>query len=295
MGLRMMVTGASGTMGQELVKLLDKSGADFIAASRSLNRLPVGIRGLQLNYDSVPLLEQAFRDIDVLFFLQPFAENMVPQATNVFRAARSAGVQFVLRVSGFGASASSPYLYQRVQGEVDELLKNSGLKYCLLRPNIFMQSFVTPWGEALRQGILYLPQGEGRTSFLHAKDAAEVAARILLDPLRFHKFSVDLTGERALSNAEVVSLISYEVQRRVCYVPVTEDVAIKSMQKSGIEPWDIDLMMSIHRAVKDGKTDEVSESFRQLMNRDPRRFEDFIKESRDAWIPPTPVLEPPLL
>lgn len=288
MGLRIMVTGASGTMGQELVKLLHNTGADFIAASRSLDRLPPGIRGLQMNYDSLPLLEQAFRGIDVLFFLQPFAADMSVQAEKVFRAARSVGVEFVLKVSGLGASPLSRYLFQRVQGEVDDLLEKSGLRYCILRPNIFMQSFIVPWGGSIRQGTLYLPQGEGRISFFDARDAAEVAAKILLDPIRFHKNIFDFTGERAISNAEAVSLISHQVQRRLAYVPITEEVALKSMQKLGIDPWDSDLMMSIHRAAKEGQISNVSNTFLKLMGREPRRFEDFCREMKEQWMPPSP-------
>lgn len=284
MGLRIMVTGASGTMGQELVKILHKTGADFTVASRSLSRLPAGIRGLQLNYDSVPLLEQAFRDIDVLFFLQPLTENMVAQAQNVFRAARSAGVQFVLRVSGFGASASSRYLYQRVHGEVDKMLSESGLRYSILRPNIFMQNFINPWGEFLRQGAIYLPQGEGRTSFFDARDAAQVASQILLDPERYTKTIFDLTGERAISNAEVVSLIAHQVKRRLAYVPVTEEVALKSLQKLGVDPWQIEATMSLHRATREGQVSSVSDSFKKLMGREPHRFEDFCQEMKDEWM-----------
>lgn len=284
MELRIMVTGATGTMGQEVVNRLRQAGADFIAVSRSLERLPQGVPGLSLNYDNLALLEQAFRGVDVLFFLQPLSCEMLLQAENIAKAARAAGVQFILRVSGLGASSRSTYLFQKVQGEVDEILEDCGVRVCILRPNIFMQSFISPFGDSLRQGVLYLPQGEGRTSFLDARDAAEVAQEILLDPWRYDRQSFDLTGERALSNAEALSLISHQVRRRVVYVPVTEEAALRNLEKSGADRWSTDLIMSMHKATREGQTALVSESVKEITGHGPRRFEDFCREKRGEWI-----------
>ncbi len=182
-----------------------------------------------MNYENPSLLEQAFRDIDVLFFQQPLTEQMISSGDS-FKGCeiRRCAIR-VLRVSTVGASEISRYLFQRIHGEGWNSFRNrSGMQFAILRPNILMQKFTLPYREFLLQGALYLPQGEGRTSYLDARDVAEAAEKILSQPLAVSQASFRAHGERALSNAEAVSLISNQAQRRVSYVPVTEDVALQS-------------------------------------------------------------------
>ncbi|XGC82322.1 SDR family oxidoreductase [Bdellovibrio bacteriovorus] len=283
MGLKIMVTGAGGTMGQEVVGALHRAGAQFIAVSRSLERLPSHVKGLQLDYNNPLLLQEALRGVDVLLLSQPFEPNMLAQAENIVKAARKAGVEFIVRVSGLGAHERSAYLYQRIQGEVDELVASSGIPFAILKPNIFMQCFVKSFGDAIRQGVLFLPQGEGRTSYVDARDAAEVAASILQNPWHHAQKTFTLTGERPISNAEAISLISHQVRRRLAYVPVTEETAIKKMLKSQPEPWVVDVMMSVHKAAKEGAIESVSETLSSTFGKAPRKFEDFCVEMKEHW------------
>lgn len=288
MELRIMVTGATGTIGSELLKILTRQGVEAVAVSRSLERLPSGVRGMQLPLENRYLLEQALRNVDILVFIQPLCEKMLEQAQNVIAAARASGVQFILKVSGLGASPVSQYLFQRIQGETDELLVESGLRYSVLRPNIFMQCFLKMHHEALMQGILYLPQGEGRTSFVDARDVAEGAAQILRDPWRFNKKILELTGERALSNAEAVSLIAHYSRRRLAYVPVTEEAGLRLLNKNGESEWMKQALMSLHRATRDGMVAEVASGLSQLLGREPRSFETFCEDMKQEWMLPLP-------
>nr|BFD59446.1 SDR family oxidoreductase [Bdellovibrio sp. CKG001]BFD62826.1 SDR family oxidoreductase [Bdellovibrio sp. HM001] len=288
MELQIMVTGATGTIGSELVRVLARQGVDAVAVSRSLERLPSGLRGMQFPLENRYLLEQALRNVDVLVFIQPLCDNMLEQARNVVAAARASGVQFVLKMSGFGASSVSKYLYQRIQGEADEVLLDSGLRHAILRPNIFMQCFLKMHHEALMQGILYLPQGEGRTSFVDARDVAEAAANILRDPWGYNRKIINLTGARALSNAEAVSLIAHYSKRRLAYVPVTEEAWLRLMQKSGEAEWVKQALLSLHRATREGAVAEVVPGLPKLLGRDPRSFEAFSEDMKQEWMLPLP-------
>jgi len=285
MGLQIMVIETAGTMGQELAKALQKAKMDFIAASRSVN-FPEGVRGLRLDCENPSLLEHALRGMDVLVFYQQLHAEMVKEAQRVFEAARAAGVRFILRISENGASPLSPYLFQRIHGEVDHLVQESGIDYCILRPNILMQDFIDLYGEDIRRGTLFLPQGEGRTSYVDARDVAEATVAVLQDPWHYLHQSLDLTGERTISNAEALSIISYNVIHRLAYVPVTEEAALQVLQKGSLEPWFIKTLMSVHRAVREGHMANVSDAIFKILGRAPRRFEDFCRDMRHAWMAP---------
>ncbi|KYG65431.1 NAD(P)-dependent oxidoreductase [Bdellovibrio bacteriovorus] len=285
MGLRVMITGPTGTLGQELVRKFKRAGLPFVAASRSLDRLPEGVRGLQLDYGNSLILEQAFRDVDVLFFLQPLASGMREEALRVIKAARKSGVEYILKISEIGASAESPYLYQRLHGEIDDLLKHSGIPYALLKPSSYMQNFIHGYGEALLQGTLFLPEGEGRTAYVDARDVADVALEILKKPWDYEQKSLDVTGARALSNSEAMALLSNQIRRRISYVPVTEEAVLKTWQRSGMDKFQMEVRLSLHRAVREGRTHQVSIIYQSIMGREPVSFEQFCHEMKDFWLP----------
>ncbi|WP_413570515.1 SDR family oxidoreductase [Bdellovibrio sp. HCB117] len=291
MGLRVMITGTTGTLGQELVRKLKRAGLPFVAASRSLERLPEGVRGLQLDYGNSLILEQAFRDVDVLFFLQPLMPGMRDEALRVIKAARASGVEFILKVSEMGASKDSPYLYQRLHGEIDDMLVYSGIPYALLKPSSYMQNFIHGYGDALLQGTLFLPEGEGRTAYVDARDVADVALEILKRPWSYEKRHLDITGERALSNAEALVLISNQIHRRLSYVPITEEAAIKAWQRAGMNDFQMEVRLSLHRAIREGRMDHVSMNYQDITGRLPLSFEQFSREMKSYWIPRREGLE----
>ncbi|WP_291516687.1 SDR family oxidoreductase [Bdellovibrio sp. ArHS] len=291
MGLRVMITGPTGTLGQELVQKFKNAGLPFVAASRALERLPEGVRGLCLDYENSLILEQALSDVDVLFFLQPFSAKMIDEAARVIKAARNSGVEFILRISEIGAQAGSPYLFRHLHGQVEEMLAQSGIPYAFLKPAAYMQNFLRGYREALMQGTLFLPEGEGRTAFVDARDVADVAFEILKNPWGFSKKSLEITGTRALSNAEALAIISNCTRRRLSYVPVTEEAALRLWQRAGMSPFESEIRLSLHRATREGSTDRVFETFKKILGRPPRRFEDFCREMRSSWIPHSEGLE----
>lgn len=283
MELRIMVTGATGTMGAELVRQLRDQGRDVVAVSRSLERLPAGVRGMQLDFCNRYLLEQAFRNVEILVFIPPLTEKLQAYTENVVAAALSSGVQFVLKVSGFGAVVGSRYFYQRVQGESDQILAQSGLAHAILKPNIYMQCFINEHREAIMGGNLFLAQGEGRVSYIDARDVAAVAAQVLQDPWHYHKRALDLSGARAISCAEAVSLISNVARRRISYVPITEEAARRTLQKEDASLWEQENILSLHRAVRDQAISGVNPHVQEILGREPLSFEGFCEDIRELW------------
>ncbi len=286
---KILVTGASGTVGRELVLKLQAENRDFIAASRTVEKFPVGVRGYVMDFESPALMEHAFRDVDYLFFISPLGPQMLKQAADVLAAAKKAGVRFILRSSGLGANPQSSYLLFRLHGEVEEMVRESGIPYAFLKPNAFMQNFINIHGDSLRQGALYLPQGEARTSYVDVRDIAEFAEALLRDPFVHHGRSYTVTGSRPVSIAEVVSILSYQAERRISYVSITEEASRHILEQQGRSPWMRDMVLSYYQAAREGVTAKVTDALPNLLQREPRTIEDFVQENAKFWkAPKTP-------
>lgn len=279
-----MVTGATGIVGREIVRRLHQREVEFVAACRQEGAFPEDIKNISLDYANPATLDQAFRNVDVLFLLIPFADSMREWAENAVGAARRAGVKLIVRTSALGADPGSPYLWLRTEGEINRMLSESGVPSVLIKTNSFMQNFDRLYGEALRQGALYLPEGEGRTSFVDVGDLANVVTEILVNPFNHLGREYSITGGRALSNAEALSILSTRCARRISYVPVTEEITRKALKKIGASSWWIEFVLSRHRSVRDGEGEEVTNTFQELTGLEPRTFEDYSEELAESLL-----------
>lgn len=288
MGHRMILLGAGSTVGLPLVEVLKNEDIELTVASRSLKRLPLGVKGLQLDYAHPEMMELALKDKEVLFLKLPITTDFHAQTLNIIRAAKLAGVRFVLGMSVLGASPHSPYMYQRVYGEWEELLAESKMRYCFIRPNILMQSLDNWYHDEFAAGTVYLPEGEGRVSFIDARDVAELSAKILMQPMIFHRQVLEVTGQRSFSKSEVVALLSFHASRRIEFVSITELAAAQSPKMRDLTSWEKEFVLSRHQAVRSGQLAWISGHYEKIMGRPPRAFEDFCAEIGEQlkWQPP---------
>lgn len=279
-----LVTGATGNIGQALVAQLKRDAADLevIAASpkgESLAQAP----GRALNLLDPASAQAAMQGIDRLFLVTPAHPDMEAMTANAVKAAQSAGVQHIVRVSGAGADAASDIAIARLQGRCDQIVIDSRLPYTLLRPKNFMQNFTTFLRDMIRAGTVYSSQGDGRVPFIDARDIAAVAAAVLQAPPAHAGQAYTLTGPEALTNAEALAVIAREIGRAVTLVPISEDQAIDGMRQAGMPESMVQAMSSLNRVIAAGWVAEVTDDVPHLLGRPARAWADFVAEHRSAW------------
>ena len=279
---KILLTGASGTIGTELVKALQQAGADFELASSS-GKGVAGVPLRALNFNDPASLRTAFSGIDTLFVLLPLVANKVELAQNVVQAAKAAGIRHIVRSSGAGADAAASFALPRLQGEIDDIIVASGIPYTLIRPTSFMQNFATYYAGMVSGGAVYLPQGEGAISFIDVRDIAAVTATVLRDPAAHGGKVYTLTGAEAVDNAMATRLIGEVLGREILYVAVPDEAAISSMQQMGMDEWSIGQMMSLNRIISAGYAAGTTDTVKTLLGREPIAFARFAADYRQVW------------
>ena len=283
MSNKILITAASGNIGRELVSQLKAASADIIAGSSSSKSVD-GIPNRHIDFADIDSLRTAFAGIDTLFLLLPLVPNKIALAKNAITAAKAAGVKHMLRSSGAGSDPTSEFALPRLQGEIDQLIIDSGIAYTLVQPATFMQNFATYYAGMIKGGALYLPQGEGRVSYIDVRDIAAVLTMILQNPAKHAGRAYTLTGAVALSNAEAVGAIANAIGKNVSYVAVPDAAAIESMQGMGMDAWSINQMLSLHQLTALGYSAGSTDTVRQLLGREPIKFDDFVAAHVQAWV-----------
>ncbi len=139
-----LVTGAAGTVGGEVVKALSRAKASFRVGYRT--RKPSGAAdAVQLDLDRPDTIAPGLRGVDTVFLLS----NTVSPEANLVQVARSAGVRRIVKLSVWRA-ADEAYEFARWHRAIERQIERSGLTWTFLRPNGFMQNVVNFMGDSIR-------------------------------------------------------------------------------------------------------------------------------------------------
>ncbi len=211
---RLLLIGTTGNVGGATLRALLRQrlpGMEIVAASRQPARdraqlwAPGTAHAEVVAFDFVrpETVAPALRGITGLLLVRPpELSNVHRYLRPVVRAAAAAGVQHVVFLSLQGAQYN-PFAPHR---RVEAYLKDSGMRYSLLRPSFFMQNLSTTHRDDIRQRHqLLLPAGQARTSFVDAADVGAVAAQLLLAP-PVRSAAYELTGRYALTYCKVAEV-----------------------------------------------------------------------------------------
>ena len=227
-----LVTGASGNVGAQVVAQLAAAGRPVRALSRHPERLalPDGVDAVAGDLASgVP--PEAWTDVRALHLFP--VPDRVPE---VLAAARGAGVEQVTVLSSLSASweGAGDNPLQRRHTLVEEAAEASGLTWTHLRPGMFMTNTLA-WAPVVRAGdVVRAPYGESVAAPVHEADIAAVAVAALLDPSRHAGRAYELSGPEALSQLDRVRILSEVLGREVRFAEQSREEALADLRRN---PW----------------------------------------------------------
>lgn len=272
-----VLTGATGNVGTELLRLLSERGAAVRAVSRRPPRdsPPAGVRWITADLADRESLPAALEGADRLFLLTGNVENAVRLQKNAIEAASAAGVRHVVKLSALGASDHSTSVIGVWHHNVERTLAESGVEWTILRPHVFMQN-VLDQREAIRsERTLRSPSGEARLPMIDARDIAAVAAMALTEPGHEGR-RYTLTGAEPISWREAAAILSDLLGTEVAYVPESEDEAWRRLHGAGLPPWLVAAQLELARYQRrGGGTDIVTGTVQAVTGRPPRSFREF--------------------
>lgn len=283
MAAKILVTGATGTVGSNLVKELSAKAVALRACVHNKDKAEKikgpGVEFAEVDYKRKKTIEAAFKGIDKLYLLTPFVPDQVETATMLVDMAKSAGVGLIVKQSGMGADAEPGITVGRLHRLVEKYIEASNIPYTMLRPNFFMQNFITYFGDAIKaEGKIYLPLGSGKVSYVDARDIARVAAAVLTKNGHVGK-TYNITGPAAISVYDVALAFSKVTGKEVTYVDIPEDAAREGMRKAGMDNWSINCLLELHAICKAGYASAVTNTVEEITGIKPTGFERFAQDN----------------
>jgi uncharacterized protein YbjT (DUF2867 family) len=286
MSERILVTGATGTVGREVIKQLIEAGQEaraLVRSARSSYRIQgPGVEIVEGDYSRPDTLEAAFHGVDKAFLATPVDRRMGRWYHAMSLAAKRAGTTHIIKLSAMGADHQSPSLLARRHAETDQLLENSGLKWTIIQPNSFYQNLLELEGSIRNENSFALPCGDIRQSHVDARDVAAVAMRALIGDGHEHHTYV-LTGPEAITYSEMASIMSESLGRQIEYVEIPEDDLRDRAIKSGLPEWKADMKSGVCSLFASGGLSEVTDTIEEIVRRKPIDFRQFVKNYIESF------------
>lgn len=274
---RILVIGATGTVGRPLIKELIAQGEAVKAASRS-GKPVEGAEGVPFDL-LTPDFDTLFKGVDRMFLMLPAGYTdskglLLP----IVNAAAERKVKIVLQTA-YGVNADDAIPYRQVELAVEK----AGVPFVIFRPNWFADNFQGFWKGGVTHGQISLPAANGKSSFIDVRDIAASAAAALTSS-EFDGRAFDLTGPAALSYAEAAETLSRVLGRTITYQHIETDAFVAMLTGAGVPDDYARFVGSLFHPVREGWSAGVTHHVKELTGREARSIRDYAEHNKQALL-----------
>ncbi len=285
MSEKILVTGATGKVGQQVVRGLVSQGLEVKAGTRNPEAAKElfadGVEVVELDYNRAETYDAAVQWADRLLLTPPpFAPDAYDLLGSFVDWAVQSGTRHLVLLSAMGAERVDHLALRKLERQLEEV----GVDHTLLRPNLYMQNFAPGFleEEIRRDSTVSLPAGDAEVSFVDSDDVADVAIAALLGDEHFGA-AYTLTGPETLTLADATELLSQEVGREIRYRAIGDDEFRAFLTERGWSRGRVDTALGLFASIRDGWRAPVSGDVKAVLGREAGGFQDYARRNRVRW------------
>jgi uncharacterized protein YbjT (DUF2867 family) len=221
--MTILVTGATGRVGRQVVQQLVKRGADVRVLVRDTSKasFPAGVAVVQGDLLDIDSLRTAFTGVNTLFLLNAVAGDEFTQALIALNIARESGVERVVYLSVIHSDHFVNVPHFAVKSGAERMIERMGFSATILRPAYFIDNELMIKDVIFNHGIYPMPIGSKGVAMVDISDIAEVAAIELIRreqaPGKLPIETINLVGPDTLTGSDVAAIWSDVLGRPVAY------------------------------------------------------------------------------
>jgi uncharacterized protein YbjT (DUF2867 family) len=284
--MTILVTGATGTIGRQVVQQLTTRSADVRALVRApaTANLPAGVTVVQGDLLDIDSLRGAFTGVSTLFLLNAVVPDEFTQALIALNIAREAGIERIVYLSVIHSDRFVNVPHFAGKFGVERMIEQMGFNATILRPAYFMNNDLTIKDVVLGYGVYPMPIGSKSLAMIDARDIGEVAAIELIrreqaaGPLALDR--INLVGPNTLTGADVAAIWSEVLGRTIAY-PGDDTAGFEQNLRQFMPSWmAYDMRLMSERFLAEGMIPDVGDVDRltTLLRRPLRSYRDFAAE-----------------
>lgn len=284
-GKPILVTGATGNTGSPLVEMLAgrgvpvrimvrhrSSGARFEAA-----HVDVAVA----DFEDGSSLAAALTGVGRAYLVTPSSERASAQQIRFAELAAAAGVEQLVVLSQFAADEASPVRFLRWHAAVERRIRELGVGYTFLRPNLYFQGLLAFAPSIATEGRFFAPIGDARVSAVDVRDIAAVAAVALTEPGHAGR-TYTITGPAAITHGEIAASLTAALGREVTFVDAPADLFAEQL-RGVLPPWQVDGLLEDYAHYARGEAAAVYPTVSEVTGQQPRAIGQFARDFANAF------------
>lgn len=188
----------------------------------------------------------------------------------------------LVKLSQFAADEASPVRFLRWHGAVERRIRESGIGFTFLRPNLYFQALLAFSGPIVTQSRFFAPIGDARVSAVDVRDIAAVAAAALTEPGHQSR-TYTITGPAAITHREIAAALSVAAGREITFVDAPPEAFAQSLREI-LPTWQIDGLLEDYAHYARGEAEAVHATIAEITGHQPRDINQFARDYADAFL-----------
>lgn len=282
--MKILVTGAAGKLGSEIVKnLLEKvPTSDIIAGVRdpqSEKAKAYEAQGIEIritDFENKESLIEAFKGVDRVFNISTFGdvETSIGQQTNAVEAAKENGVSQMIYSSAPRADVSD-FVLAVIHRERENIIKESGIPYVFVRNNWYVENELGAIQQCFNGAPWVTSAGEGKVAWVYRPDLGEATANVLAGEGHDNK-AYELAGEN-LTQQQFVDLVNEVTSKEISLLAVDSDTHGKMLKEAGVPEDFVSLTVMIQKGIHEGGLEASHSDLEMLLGRKPTTVKEALQ------------------
>lgn len=278
------ITGANGNLGKATLSSLLKQTdpANIVAVVRDAAKMQdyadTGIQIRIADYKDPASLRKAFADVGKVLQISAasYGEQAKREENNVVQAAKDQGVKHIVYTSTLHPGENAHFLAARTCYNTENAIMASGMAYTIFRNSMYLETIPLFIGNAMENGQIYYPAGNGKVSFAYRPDIAEALSNVLAGGEHTNKV-YNITGSGSYSFGDIAALLRSERGMDASYTDIPKDAYRDELVKYEMPAPEIGFYISMADSIKAEEFAHADDTLEKLLQRKPFTIREYIK------------------
>jgi uncharacterized protein YbjT (DUF2867 family) len=283
-----LVTGATGNAGSQVVRGLRARGASVRAfvrdAERARRLLGDDVELAVGDFGDRSSVRAALEGVEAMLLSCADDPRRVERETSAIDAAAAAGVGRIVKLSTISAEPGAPVAFWDWHGRVEEHLRSSGVPAVILQSSFYMSNLLAAAEQVANEGRLYAPAGGARVAMIDPRDVGAAAAAALTGAGEDGQTHV-ITGPEAITWDQIAAELSAATGREVEFVDVPDEGAKQGLIAAGVAEFVAEQLITIFGQLRQRVAERVTDGVYLLTGTRPRSFAEFAREHAHLFEP----------
>jgi uncharacterized protein YbjT (DUF2867 family) len=288
--MKILAVGGTGKVGSAVIEELVKRNADVRALVRKKDaalKMPENVELAEGDLLNPPTVEKALDGVEKLYLLNAVVPEELTQALIVYSLAKKRKIRHIVYHSVFRVEHFKDVPHFAAKFAVEAALREFDVPFTIIRPNYFFQNDESLKDPLTKTGLYPMPLGLAGISAVDIRDIAEAAA-IALTGSGHEGKTYNLNGPDVLTGPMAAQIWSELLKKEVRYAGEDMEAFEEQMRQSAPSWSAFDIRIMFQGYLERGFTAEAADiaNLTALLGHKPRRYEDFARETAEAWARP---------